>query len=51
LVDYRDAKDNGTEFHYSWLLILIALVGWKEPKLSLFVDKKGKCYAVRYENL
>jgi hypothetical protein len=22
-----DAQDNGVEFHYSWLLVLIALVG------------------------
>jgi hypothetical protein len=51
LIDCRDAQDNGTEFHYSWLLILIALVGWKEPKFSYFVDRKGKCYAVRYETL
>jgi hypothetical protein len=51
LIDCRDAQDNGTEFHYSWLLILIALVGWKEPKFSTFVDRKGKCYAVRYKTL
>jgi hypothetical protein len=26
LEDCRDAQDSGIEFHYSWLLILIALV-------------------------
>jgi hypothetical protein len=51
LIDCRDAQDNGTKFHYSWLLILIALVGWKEPKFSSFLDRKGKCCAVRYETL
>jgi len=28
LIDYMDAQDNGTDFHYSWLLILITFVGW-----------------------
>jgi hypothetical protein len=51
LVDCRDAQDNGMKFHYSWWLILIALVGWKEPKFSYFLDRKGKCYATRYETL
>jgi hypothetical protein len=27
------------------------LVGWKEPKFSSFLDRKGKCYATRYETL
>jgi len=39
------------EFHYSWFLILITYVGWKEPKLSYFIDMEGKCYAMRYETL
>lgn len=50
LVDCRDVQYNGTEFHYSWLIILIALAGWEEPKLSTFLHRKGKCYAVRYES-
>jgi hypothetical protein len=51
LIDCRDTQDNGTEFHYSWLVILIVLVGWKEPKFSLFLDRMGKCYVARYESL
>jgi hypothetical protein len=51
LIDCRDAQDHGTEFHYSWLIILIDLVGWKEPKFSAFVDRMGKCYVARYETL
>jgi hypothetical protein len=51
LIDCRDAQDNGTKFHYSWLIILIALAGWKEPKFLTFLDRMGKCYAARYESL
>jgi hypothetical protein len=51
LVDCRDAQDNGYEFHYSFLIILISLVGWQEPKFSAFLDRKGKCYVARYESL
>jgi hypothetical protein len=51
LVDFRDAQDNGTEFHYSWMIILIALAGCQEPKFSVFLDRKGKFYASRYESL
>jgi hypothetical protein len=36
LEDCKDAQDLGTKFHYSWLLILIALIEWKEPKYSFF---------------
>jgi hypothetical protein len=36
LDDCKDAQDLGTKFHYSCLLILIALIGWKEPKYSFF---------------
>jgi len=28
LIDYMDAHDHGTEFHFFWLIILIYLVGW-----------------------
>jgi hypothetical protein len=31
LDDCKDAQDLGTKFHYSWLLMLIAIMGWKEP--------------------
>jgi hypothetical protein len=51
LVDCRDAQDNGNEFHYSWIIILIDLAGWQETKFSTFLDRKGKFYAARYESL
>jgi len=33
------------------LLILIALVGWEEPKYSTFYDRRGKCSTTRYETM
>jgi hypothetical protein len=51
LIDCRDAQDNEIEFHYSWLIIFIALSIWKEPKFSAFLDRKGKFYAMKYESL
>jgi hypothetical protein len=43
LDDCKDAKDLGTKFHYSRLMILIALIRWKEPPYSHFSDRVG-CY-------
>ena len=37
LEDVRDAQKKGRPFHYSWLIVLIALVGWKEPTEAQFV--------------
>jgi hypothetical protein len=28
---YRDVQEEGTKFHYSWLITLITFMGWKEP--------------------
>ena len=39
LADVRDAQEKGRAFHYSWLLVLIALVGWREPTEAQFVDE------------
>jgi hypothetical protein len=30
-IDCKDAQEAGMEFHYSWLITLIAFMGWKEP--------------------
>lgn len=38
-------------FHYSWLLIIIAFVGWKEPRDSQFLTVLTDCRGVRYANL
>jgi hypothetical protein len=51
LDDYKDAQDLGIEFHYAWLIILIALVGWGEPKYSGFYPRRGKCCTNKYMTL
>ena len=38
LEDVHDAQEKGRPFHYSWMIVLIALVGWKEPTEVQFVD-------------
>jgi hypothetical protein len=37
-IDYREAQDQGHEFHFSWLLIPIAFVAWELPKGTTFPD-------------
>jgi hypothetical protein len=36
--DYRGAQDQGYEFHFIWLLILIALVAWEMPEGTTFPE-------------
>jgi hypothetical protein len=31
-VDCREAQDQGYEFHFSWLLILIMFTAWEMPE-------------------
>jgi hypothetical protein len=35
-VDCKDVHDASTEFHYSWLITLIAFIGWREPEYVVF---------------
>jgi hypothetical protein len=52
LMDCREVQDKGKKIHYAWLLILIALVAWREPKDTQFmVFSKKPCLVVRYVNL
>jgi hypothetical protein len=51
LEDCKDTQDWGSEFHYSWLLILIGLIGWKEPLYNKYMERLGKCGATRYVSL
>jgi hypothetical protein len=37
-IDYREAQDQGHEFHFSWLLILIAFVAWELLEGATFPD-------------
>jgi hypothetical protein len=46
LDDCKDVQDLGTKFHYSWLLILIALIGWKEPNYLFFSTRPNPCHRV-----
>jgi hypothetical protein len=34
--DFCESRDLGYEFHYSWLIILIAFVFWKMPEGDTF---------------
>jgi hypothetical protein len=36
--DYRKAQDQGYEFQFSWLLVLIAFIAWKMPKGETFSE-------------
>jgi hypothetical protein len=49
--DYKDAQDSRIEFHYSWLIIIIALVGWRQTKFSMFFQRIGKCCVSQYATL
>jgi hypothetical protein len=37
-LDYREAQDQGYEFHFSWLLILIAFIAWEMLEGVTFLD-------------
>ena len=36
LDDCKDAQDLGIKFHYSWLIMLIAFMGCREPRYVTF---------------
>ena len=36
--DFHEAQDLGYEFHYSWLIILIAFVAWQMPGGDTFPE-------------
>jgi len=37
-LDCRQAQDQGYEFHFSWLLILIAFIAWELPEGATFPE-------------
>jgi hypothetical protein len=37
LIDYMEEQEKGIEIHYDWLLILIALVAWRELEETQFL--------------
>ena len=49
--DYKATQESNQLLHYSWLLILMAFLTWKEPSHTGFFIVRGKCSGVRYVNL
>jgi hypothetical protein len=47
LEDCKDVQNLGTKFHYSWLITLIAFMGWKEPTYVFFCTRP-KPHGARY---
>jgi hypothetical protein len=37
-LDYREARDQGYEFHFRWILILIYFITWDMPEGVTFPD-------------
>jgi hypothetical protein len=50
--DCREAQDQGYEFHFSWLLILIAFVAWKMLEGATFPEvEPSEPLAARFSTL
>ena len=49
--DCRAMQENNQPFHYSWLIVLMAFVTWKEPKYTQFLLAWCECRGVHYANL
>jgi hypothetical protein len=51
-LDYREAQDQGYKFHFSRLLILIALIAWEMSEGATFPDTEpSKPLAVKFNTL
>jgi hypothetical protein len=37
-IDYKEAQDQGYEFHFSWLLILITFISWEILEGATFLE-------------
>jgi hypothetical protein len=50
--DYHEAYDQGYEFYFSWLLVLIAFISWQMLKGVSFPEvEPSKPLAVRFSTL
>jgi hypothetical protein len=50
--DFREAQDQGYEFHFNWLLILIAFVAWEMPEGATFPEvEPSELLAVSFTTL
>ena len=47
----KSMEENDSSFHYSWFLILMVFVTWREPKYMQFLTVRGECCRVHYMNL
>jgi hypothetical protein len=51
-LDCKEAQDQGYEFHFSWLLILITFIAWEMPKGASFSDiEPFEPFAVKFSTL
>jgi hypothetical protein len=48
LDDCKDVQDFRMKFHYSWFLMLIAFMGWREPRYVSFASKPKPNQGERY---
>jgi hypothetical protein len=48
LDECKDAQDLGTKFHYSWLITLIAFMGWRETRYVVFGTIPKPNHGARY---
>ena len=49
---YKEAQEKSQLFHYTWLLILIVLVAWREMDEFQFLDMMNKpCLEGKYANM
>jgi hypothetical protein len=37
--DILEVKDLGKEFHYSWILLILAMIPWKPPLVHKYETK------------
>lgn len=51
LDDSQETRNLGKKFHYSLLIILIALIGWKEPPYCHFCERIGYFRTALYTSL
>lgn len=45
----REAQEEGKNFYYAWLVLLIVLIDWRTPTEAQFLDiEPNPCAATRY---
>lgn len=49
--DCTGAQEHNQPLHYSWMLVLLTFVMWKETKHNTFLPVWNDCRGVRYVNL